>query len=206
MSFTQLLFSVISVALLYTVGVVKIEPFSKGKLGMWLLYTFCFAAGLYSNIRALELTSVGLVIAIRCCLPLCVCVIEWLFMGRSLPNAKSSLSLLGVIATATLYVKLDGSMSISAGSFDGILWLVIWFALLTFQMTYGKHMSSSVKMSQWEQVLYSNLFGIPWTILLFFLTGEHRTFQDVEINIPALTYVGASCIVGLGISYRYSSF
>ena len=52
------------------------------------LYTSTFAAGIYASIKALELTSVGAVIAARSCLPVAVAALEVAFMHRALPSAR----------------------------------------------------------------------------------------------------------------------
>ena len=139
-------------------------------------------------------------ISLRCCLPLCVCVVEWLFLGRQLPSLKSQGVLAGVLLTAGVYIMTDPSISFE-GSFMGIVWLNVWFWLLVFQMTYGKHICDSVPMSQWERVLYTNALGVPWTLLLFFFFGEHRTLAKAEASAPMLTWVTLSLIFGVGISY-----
>ena len=80
------------------------------------MYTAMFAAGLFANMKALLLTNVGAVIAARSCLPVIVCIIEWAFMGRSLPSARSTLSLAGVVGFAGLYIRFDSGVDVNGAS------------------------------------------------------------------------------------------
>eukprot|EP00966_Prymnesium_polylepis_P213655 4947938-Prymnesium_polylepis.2 len=50
--------------------------------------------------KALEHSNVETVIVFRACCPLVVCVLDWAFMGRQLPSARSALSLLLLTAGA----------------------------------------------------------------------------------------------------------
>jgi len=198
----QLAFSVAVVWVLRAAGAITYEPVNATKVKAFITYTATFAGGLYTNIKALELTSVGAVIALRSCLPAVVCVVEWACMGRSLPSAKSGAALLGVLLSAGMYVYSDPKMSSGSGtSFEGIFWLGSWFWLLVFNMTYGKHIADAVPMTQWEKVLYTNLLGIPWTVLLFAVTGEQQSLREVEPSVVAWGWVLGSCVVGVGISY-----
>ena len=74
-------------------GVPVIGKMTTGRVAPYVVYTSMFAAGLFANMKALLLTNVGAVIAARCCLPLIVSVIEYVFMGRSWPNKRSMVSL-----------------------------------------------------------------------------------------------------------------
>ena len=143
--------------------------------------------------------TVGAVIAARSCLPVIVCIIEWAFMGRSLPSARSTLSLAGVVGFAGLYIRFDSGVDVNGTV--GYVWLFIWWMLLALQMTYGKWMTEKIEMTQWERVFYTNAFAIPPTILLFFVTGEFSAVGDAEMGDGAWFWLIASCIMGVGISY-----
>ena len=72
---------------LLSLWVGRVPLYSKGKftfvkVAPYVIYTACFAAGIYSNMKALMLTNVGAVIAARSCLPVIVCVIEVGIGGR----------------------------------------------------------------------------------------------------------------------------
>ena len=51
-------------------------------------------------------------------------------------------------------------------------------------------------------MLYTNLFSLPWTVLLFLVMNEQRFLVQLNLmTVPALFWVCASCVVGVGISY-----
>jgi hypothetical protein len=143
------------------------------------------------------LTNVGAVISARCCLPLIVCSIEWFFMNRAFPNARSVMSLMGVVVSAGIYIANDTGVDIQGGA--GMFWLLVWWLLLAVQMTYGKHLTENIAMTQWERVFYTNAMAIPPTIVLYYATGENEL--EMEDGEGAMFYLILSCVVGVAISY-----
>ena len=93
----QLLVSAAVVVVMQVCGYKVMGPMDKSKVLPFMFYTAMFAGGLFANMKALMLTNVGAVIAARSCLPVIVCLIEFAFMGRALPSARSVLSLTGVV-------------------------------------------------------------------------------------------------------------
>lgn len=194
----QLIVSALVVAVMQMFDKSTMGPIDKTKVISFAIYTVLFAAGLFSNIKALMLTDVGAVIAARSCLPVIVCLSEWAFMGRSLPNSRSTVSLLGVILFAGLYIWSDVGLAVQDTS--GYVWLFIWWILLALQMTYGKWMTK-IEMTQWERVFYTNAFAVLPTVALFFGTREMEKMHDVVFGLRWQTFLVASCIMGVGISY-----
>mmetsp|Transcript_12794 Transcript_12794/g.30875 ORF Transcript_12794/g.30875 Transcript_12794/m.30875 type:complete len:316 (-) Transcript_12794:203-1150(-) len=195
----QLLISAAVVVLLQVCGQNVLGPMDKSKVLPFMLYTAMFAGGLYANMKALMLTNVGAVIAARSCLPVIVCIIEWGFLGRSLPGPRSVLSLTGVVGFAAMYIKFDTGVAVKG--VEGYVWLFVWWLLLALQMTYGKWMTEKIEMTQWERVFYTNAFAIPPTIVLFFATGENAKVSDLVMGDSAWFWLAASCAMGVGISY-----
>ena len=195
----QLLASSLVVVAMKVVWPTVMGAMDKTKVIPFALYTAMFAAGLFANMKALMLTNVGAVIAARSCLPVIVCLIEWAFMGRALPGARSCLSLAGVVAFAGLYIRNDSAVDVEG--LEGYAWLLTWWLLLALQMTYGKWMTEKIEMTQWERVFYTNAFAIPPTIVLFFATGENAEVEDTYVGENAMLWLIASCAMGVGISY-----
>ena len=198
-SFSQLLVSAATVLILTLIWPSTMGILEKTKMFSFALYTVLFAGGLYSNMKALLLANVGAVIAARSCLPLIVCLLEWAFMGRGLPGVRSTLSLVGIVSFAVLYINHDAGVVIEGAV--GYAWLLIWWLLIALQMTYGKWMTEKVEMTQWERVFYTNAFAIPPTILLFFGTDESHKMKDVVVGENWELWLAFSCIMGVGISY-----
>ena len=195
----QLAVSALVVLVLKVIWPTTMGPMDKTKIVPFMVYTAMFAGGLYANMKALMLTNVGAVIAARSCLPVIVCLIEWAFMGRSLPGARSTFSLAGVVGFAGFYIVDDAGVTVDGAS--GYVWLFIWWMLLALQMTYGKWMTEKIEMTQWERVFYTNAFAIPPTALLFYATGENAEVGDTYVGENAMLWLGASCAMGVGISY-----
>ena len=195
----QLAVSALVVLVLKVIWPTTMGPMDKTKIVPFMVYTAMFAGGLYANMKALMLTNVGAVIAARSCLPVIVCLIEWAFMGRSLPGARSTFSLAGVVGFAGFYIVDDAGVTVDGAS--GYVWLFIWWMLLALQMTYGKWMTEKIDMTQWERVFYTNAFAIPPTVLLFYATGENAAVGDAFVGENAMLWLGASCAMGVGISY-----
>ena len=193
----QLAVSAGVVAVMEAFGAGVLGPFERKRIVPFVTYTSMFAAGLFANMKALMLTNVGAVIAARCCLPLIVCVIEWAFMGRMFPNSRSIASLIGVVLSASFYISNDTGVSVDGGA--GMFWLLTWWLLLAAQMTYGKHLTDNIQMTQWERVFYTNALAIPPTIVLYFATGENT--MEMKNGDGAMFYLVLSCVVGVAISY-----
>lgn len=196
---SQLLFAALAVAVLHATGVLKLPPPRRRLLQPFAIYTTSFAAGIYANIKALELTSVGVVIAARACLPLLVAVLERLFMGRQLPSARSSCALLGVVLSAGYYVLKDSKLVVKYAV--GWAWLGLWWFLLAFQMTYGKHITVALDLTEHERVFYTNTLSLPPILFMGVCMGELRLLYTIRFSRTAISYLFLSCTIGLGISY-----
>ena len=77
--------------------------------------------------------------------------------------------------------------------------MLVWWLLLAVQMTYGKHLTENIAMTQWERVFYTNAMAIPPTIVLYYATGENEL--EMEDGEGAMFYLILSCVVGVAISY-----
>ena len=52
-----------------------------------------------------------------------------------------------------------------------------------------------------QRGFYTNAFAIPPTALLFYATGENAEVGDTYVGENAMLWLGASCAMGVGISY-----
>ena len=193
----QLAGSALVVTCMEVGGMRVLGPFERKRILPFGAYTTMFAMGLFSNMKALMRTNVGAGISARCCLPLIVWLIEWAFMNRSFPNVRSIVSLMGVVFAASVYISNDTGVSIDGSA--GMFWLLVWWLLLAVQMTYGKHLTENISMTQWERVFYTNALAIPPTIVLYYATGENEQMMKDEEG--AMFYLLLSCVVGVAISY-----
>lgn len=195
----QLSVSALFVILMQCGGLPVLGPIEKSRILPFVLFTAIFAGGLFANIKALQFTTVGTVIAARCCLPAAVCIIEWAFMGRALPSLRSVVSLCGVIGFAGIYVWNERSLDVYGA--PGYTWLLVWWSLLALSMTVGKWLTEKVEMNQWERVFYNNAFAVPPTMLLFIFTGENKQILHIKLGRSPWLWLTMSCLNGICISY-----
>jgi drug/metabolite transporter (DMT)-like permease len=161
------------------------------------MYVVAFVAAIYANMQALSHSNVETVIVFRACSPLAVTVVEYFFMDRSWPSIRSSISLLTVALGALLYCLSDSQLAMNGiGAYS---WVLIYFVLITFEMTYGKKLTSSVKMdSVWGPVLYCNLLAALPMFLLGYINGDYENISEKLEEMPAngVMILLFSCITG----------
>ena len=123
-----------------------------------------------------------------------------------------------MLFAAYVYVRTDTTLGVEGSA--GAAWLLFWWCLLAFQMTYGKHLTVAVEMSESERVFYNNVLSLPPTAALCFVMGEHRDLSrcgvsfalalnqnsnttpiSVELSHSGIRWLLLSCVIGVGISY-----
>ena len=157
----------------------KLE-WSKVKAYAW--YIVAFVAAIYANMQALSHSNVETVIVFRACSPIAVTVVEYIFMDRAWPSLRSSLSLSIVALGAIFYCMSDSQ-----------------FQMITFEMTYGKKLTSTVKMdSVWGPVLYCNLLAAGPMFMIGYVNGDYENIGEVMAEVPAngMMILIFSCVAG----------
>ncbi len=195
-SFIQIISSAIAV-LTYKMLGGNVDALEWSKVKAYGLYIVAFVAAIYANMQALSHSNVETVIVFRACSPVAVCVVEYLFMDRALPNLRSSISLGLVCFGAILYCMSDSEFAL--GGLKAYYWVIIYFFLITFEMTYGKKLTSSVKMdSVWGPVLYCNLLAALPMFLLGWFNGDYENISEKLSELPAngAMIILFSCVVG----------
>ena len=195
-SFIQIFSSTVTVLCL-KFGGVKVDNFEWGAFKAYGLYTIAFVAAIYSNMQALSNSNVETVIVFRACSPIAVGIIEYFLMDRALPSIRSSLSLICVAAGAIIYCMCDSEFAMNGLS--AYSWAITYFFFITFEMTYGKKITSSVKMdSVWGPVLYCNSLAALPMFMLGYVNGD---YENIYEKLAAISPTGVmillfSCIVG----------
>ncbi|KAJ1404505.1 hypothetical protein B484DRAFT_404752 [Ochromonadaceae sp. CCMP2298] len=201
-SLLQIIFSTLAVMGIKLLGLSQVDWFEWEKAKAYSLYVVIFVAAIYCNMQALRVSNVETVIVFRACSPIAVCAVDYLFMDRDLPTARSALSLLVVATGAILYCVSDSQLAL-----DGLkayYWVVIYFFLITLEMTYGKVLTSNVKMdSVWGPVLYCNAFSVLPMLLISSASNDQATILPaVQALTPSAWGVLLfSCVVGTLIGY-----
>lgn len=95
-----------------------------------------------------------------------------------------------------MYVHFDSKKSTTqerAATESAFIWIVVWFTLLIFQLTYGKTLVSGLGLqSIWSPVLYTNALAIAPTTLIGAISGDFNalahTIWTVQ-GVAMLAYV-----------------
>ena len=197
-SLLQIILSLIFIQIFSLVFHLQIDKLEWKKVKKYLIYVLAFTISRYSNMKALNQSNIETVIVFRACSPLTVSLIEYLFMGRAFPSLKSILSLLFVCIGALLYCLSDSEFNLHGLS--AYSWVIIYFILLTFEMTYCKTLTSSVPMvSNWGPVYYCNSLAILPMILFGYFIGDFDNYSlNSFLQIPSigLGIIFFSCIAG----------
>ncbi len=200
-SFIQIASSAVFILIIKQFGV-QVDDISYDKMKAYALYILAFVTCIFANMKSLQASNVETVIVFRACSPIATTIIEYLFMNRAWPSARSALSLLVVFFGAIIYCRTDSQLLLEG--FSAYSWVTAYFFLITFEMTYGKQLTSSVKMdSVWGPVLYCNLLAaLPMGMLGFYM-GE---FDNIWFHLGNLTFEGYavllfSCVAGTLIGY-----
>lgn len=200
-SFIQIASSALIVLFIKFCGI-NVDDLDSEKLKAYAFYIVAFVTCIFANMKALENSNVETVIVFRACSPLAVTLVEYFFMDRSWPSLRSTASLLIVSVGAIMYCMADSQIALEGWGAYG--WVLTYFFLITFEMTYGKKLTSSVKMdSVWGPVLYCNLLSIVPMGALGIVSGD---FDNITEHLSKMEMVGwilliFSCIVGTLIGY-----
>jgi GDP-mannose transporter len=195
-SFIQIMSSTIFI-LLYKMCGGQVDKLEWSKVKAYALYIVAFVAAIYANMQALSHSNVETVIVFRACSPIAVTVVEYIFMDRAWPSLRSSLSLCVVAMGAVFYCMSDSQFLL-----DGIrsyYWVIAYFFLITFEMTYGKKLTSAVKMdSVWGPVLYCNLLAAGPMFLIGYFNGDYENIGEKLSEVPAngVMILLFSCVAG----------
>ena len=109
-SFVSTLQFVVTAIASYTVmwtGHAPIEKWEWPKVKAYLYYVGLFVGAIYCNMKALQYSNVETVIVFRACCPIVVSLIDWAFLGRMLPSARSWLALAVLLGGCLGYVLTD---------------------------------------------------------------------------------------------------
>ena len=165
-----------------------------------MVYVVAFSAGTWANMKVLMVSNVETVIVFRACTPVVVSLTDYLFHGRALPSPRSAAAMTLVVLGAVAFVAQDRDFEVQG--LAAYKWVLVWFWLLVFQLTYGKHLVTGLGLrSIWSPVLYTNSLAVGPTLLLGFVSGEAAKLTHVELTTQGIFWLLASCAIGTGISW-----
>lgn len=167
-----------------------------------------FLATIYSNFRLIHAVGVNPFIVLRCTTPLMVSVLDWCFLGRELPNARSLLALCGIFVSGAAYTWPKISSRRSDDGFrhsdeEGLVWSLVWLSCFVVDMVYIKYVVDAFPCNGLERTLYQNALSLPFVLVTLFSPLETS-------GLSALTAAGTerahlalvlSCIAGTVLSF-----
>lgn len=202
MTLVQLVSAVAFVFVLKYSKLGEVDDICWEKAVPYFYYALAFVGGVYSNMKALQVSNVETVIVFRALSPLAVSVLDFLFLGRELPNTRSLLSLTAVVVGAVIYVINDAQFALMG--LAAYTWVTVYFIAICLEMTYGKKIVQDVKLNLSGSVLYTNILSAPFFLILFFVTDEPSSYADFPATswpFWGVVILIASCVVGTGIGY-----
>ena len=190
----------LTVHLACALSLIDVDGYEPAKVKLFVVYVLAFSSGTYCNMRVLMDANVETVIVFRACTPLAVCVFDYIFHRRALPSARSAGAMALIVFGAACYVLHDKTFMLRGVS--AYFWVVLWFVLLVFQLTYGKYLVSSIGLrSTWSAVLYTNTLSLVPTVALGAASSDISTLVHTDWTAASLSLVLFSCVLGVGISW-----
>lgn len=179
----------------------KVEPMTFSRIWIFLPYVVSMSMCIFSNVKSLHYSNVETVITFRACSPICVSLLDWIFLGRELPSQRSALSLLVVFIGAIIYVMTDSEFKLNG--LAAYTWVFIYFVAIVSEMTYGKKVMSrmSFEDSVWGSTFYTNVLCLPPMLALAIINDEPQQLQQLEISFAGAAAVFFTCVVGVCISW-----
>ena len=171
-------------------GLAVVDDFEWVKVKPYLYYVGMFVATIYCNMKSLEHSNVETIIVFRACCPLCVCLLDWAFLGRELPSPRSLASLVVLMAGAAGYVLSDREFKMQG--FAAYTWVSAYFLIISVEMCYGKFIVGphiGLK-SMWGPTMYTNVLAILPMAAAGLLANEQQRLYAAEWNSSLLLLLG----------------
>jgi len=162
----------------------------------------------------LNSANVETVIVFRALSPICVSILDFLFLGRAFPSKRSMTALSLISLGAMGYAASDESFNTMG--LAAYFWPIFYLIVITFEMVYGKKIVKDIKFATMSgPVQYTNLLG--WVPMLAFAQfggefdrlGEMMNFYGVNsfggllMQLPpmSIALLIFGCITGTAIGY-----
>ena len=130
-----------------------------------------------------------------------MCVTDYVFYQRAMPSRRSMCAMLLIALGALTYVSVDRDLK-SPQAAAAYVWVGLWFALLIFQLTYGKQLVTGLGLqSSWSPVLYTNGLACLPTALIGWASADFEQLSRVDWTAASVGWLLLSCVAGVGISW-----
>ena len=183
------------------VGIInQVEDITAKTARPYFTVAIAFLGALYTNVKTLQYANVETFIVFRSSTPIVISIMDYVFLGRELPTAKSWASLLIILCGAIWYVYTDSHFEVRAYS-----WVLLWYVVFAVDQIYIKFIVDEVKLSAWGRAYHTNTLAVIPVMMIAFFAGEDKLILRSELwTFKAVFFLLTSCLVGVLMSY--SSF
>ena len=159
--------------------------------------SIAFFACLWANLNVLKHCSIGTFIVFRNSAPLLLSVLDWTFMGRTLPSARSTLAMTGMLLGSIGYAVLDMSYSV-----HGYGWVALWYVIFCFDAIFIKWRVDAIEVhSNWSRVFYQNVWACVFNVAPLVLDHKAHWSLVRRLSWSQVALLASSAAVSVGMSY-----
>ena len=193
--FSQLMGTALVVKAFAAAGKIECDPLEREKCIKFLPVALIFLATIFSNMKSLQYANVETFMVFRFSTPLVVSIADYLFLGRKLPSSRSWACLVALLVGALAYAQTDSSFHVK-----GYTFCAVWYMIFCMDQIYLKHITNTVKMSNWGRVFYSNfLAACPLVFTFINDTDEIEALKNMSLSAGMAVFI--SVALGVGMSY-----
>jgi len=194
---------------LWTVRLIYLEKQKRETLKGYAMVSLLFISTIYANMKVLQFAGVNLFIVLRCSTPILVAILDFVFLGRQLPDRRSLGALLGLACSGASYAYLRASSQDSYAVIEStsllMFWCCVWVLAFVVDMIFIKHIVDKTGVSGWAGTLLQNGFASMWLgviLLIDILFSTDAVYIASETwDFKSLLVVGASCVIGTVLSF-----
>ena len=195
--FAQFISTTLMLLIAHAVGWVEVEPLTWDIASIFTPLVLTFFALLYAGMEVMKYAPLETFITVKSMTPVLFSACEYLFLGRDLPNLKSTAALIGIVLGAGFYVKVDAYASAKAYMFCAFFLVAAVSEGLVAKTTIEK-----VKLNNWSRSYNINVLSLPLAMIQMLMAEEHLQFfqEKNEWSTKTIILLAASCVMGLGMS------
>lgn len=193
--FLQFAFSAVCAWAIGASGTAEVDALEWAKIRKFWPAVCAQIATVFTGMKALQYSNVETFIVFRASMPIVLCILDFLFLGRELPSKRSAACLAGMLLGASIYTLTDSALEVRA-----YFWIAIWYSALCFDFTYMKYIVSNVPMTTYGRVYYQNSLGSVGLFIMAVLFGELGELNPVAWGTGAWVAIIVGCMLGMGMS------
>lgn len=173
----------------------EVDAIEWTKVKKFILVVITQIGTIFSGMKALQYCNVETFIVFRASMPVVLSVLDYLFLGRTLPSLRSAICLLGLLCGAAGYALTEDGFKVK-----GYMWIAIWYVIFCVDFAYIKHVVQSVKMTTYGRVYYQNFLGSFGFIVMILATQEYNAFDTSMLTPKSMGIIALTCVLGMGMS------